>query len=490
MAIAGCAGLGGQGLLDEEVEAPNWRVGDTWVYERTGSTGESLIYERKVTAVFMHGPNLVYELKSGLRNHPLQDYHLYRTDDLRFVGSDAREGSTLLKRVSADEPIVFHYVFPLVPGQQIEREGMLQQRVTGHAQSDPVRVTATVEAPRGITLGERVYQVVPYEIRIRFEATPFMDEAVIRGHWAPSVGQSVLTILEEGGQTVRHELLYYERVEPEWGSPAYSLVSPLESRHLERGFEVRLSEQGWERYLFHVEEPARLGIDVTLPGQAAVRDRLDVVSLRPLGYTRAGIADQITDLATGGLFLHVSATGENGRLVHHHAAQGAGNDVVYLQPGQVYELIVSSNQGGVNVRIDHAGESQAFAPVEKGDVEVLSGEHQHVQGPMGPGPQSVHDAMDVRLENPHGERIEGLVYVVNHGTAGDPDVELEAHRGVYLAVDTWAWQDEKELYAYYFGYVPRDGFLLRTGFEYRATLALEGTVDYEMGVLLLRLLPP
>lgn len=486
--LSGCFGFGSFSQ-PVTVEAPDWHVGDTWVYARTGASGEELIYERKVNARFMHGANLVWELKSGLRSSAMQDYHLYRTDDLRFVGSDLRAGSELIKRVTAEEPLVYHYVFPLVEGAELEREGLLEQSVGSHEQSDPVTVKASVGEPRSLTLGERTYEVVPYELRIEFQSTPFEEEIVIQGNWAEAVGQSVLTIMDEGGERIRYELLYFEHQEPAPGAPAYDLVPPLSSRLLERGFEARLTKSGWERHLFHVEDPVRVGVSVTLPRGNQAEDRLDVVSMRPLGFTRAGIADQLTDVATGGLFLHVSASDEDGN-VEHHAAQGANNDRVFLQPGQVYELILASNEGDVHVRLDHTQENQALQPVERGRVEVLSGVHEHVQEVTDPGPQSVSEALDARIDNPDGERVEGIAFVVNHGGDDESLVEFESRRKVILSADNWAWEDEKELYAYYFGYVPRDGFRLRTGYEYQATMALQGMVDYEMGVLLLKLLPP
>ncbi len=486
-AISGCLGFGSF-AKPVSVEAPEWHVGDTWVYARTGASGEELIYERAVNARFMQDSSLVWELKSGLRSSPLQDYHLYRTDDLRFVGSDLREGSSLVKRVTAEEPLVYHYVFPLEEGKEVQSEGVLDQRVGTHEQQDPVKVRASVGEQRDLSLGERTYEVVPYEIRIEFQATPFEQEVVIRGNWAEEVGQSVLTIMDEGGERIRYELLYFEHAQPGSGSPAYDLLPPLSSRLLERGFDARLDQGGWQRYLFHVEDPVRVGVLVTVPRENDNGHRLDVVSMRPLGYTRAGVADQLTDLATGGLFLHVSASDPDGDVVQH-AAEGANNDHVVLQPGQVYELIVSSNRGDVQVRVDHTQETQAFSPVEAGKVEVLSGVHEHVQEVTEPGPQSVSESLDARIGNPHGERVEGIAYVVSHGGDDDTTVEFEGRRQVLLAADSWAWEDEKELYAYYFGYVPRDGFRLRTGYEYQATMALQATVDYEMGVLLLKLLP-
>lgn len=489
--MAGCLQGGGGAEDPHPVSAPKWQVGDKWVYARTGSATDGLIYEREVTGMFMHGSNLVYELQSGLRNHPLQDFHLYRTDDLRFVGSDLRDGSQLMKRVVAEDPIVFHYVFPLEPGRTVETEGVLQQRVTGHDQKDPVTVAATVDVPRDYTLGERVYTVYPYEIEILFQSTPFDEPVVLTGLWSHEVGQSVVTELTEGGETVRHELLYFERQEPKRGPPAYRLVPPLESVGLERGFDARLTDEGWQRFLFHVEDPVRVGVKVATgtnapPGQ----ERLDIVSLRPLGYSSAGIVDQLPDLATGGLFLHVTATDGDEESVHHHAAEGQGNDMVLLQPGQVYELILSSNAGDVTVRVEHGDEVQAMSPVERGEVEVLSEIHQEVTMLTDPGPQSLSDSLEVRLDNPSGERIEGIVYTINHGGSGESLGELEGQREVELTIDGWAWRDDEALYAYYFGYVPRDGFYLRTAYEYSATLALQGAVEYEMGVLLLKLLPP
>ena len=60
------------------------------------------------------------------------------------------------------------------------------------------------------------------------------------------------------------------------------------------------------------------------------------------------------------------------------------------------------------------------------------------------------------------------------GRAGEAIGELGAQRMVHLNLNGWPFIGDDALYAYYFGFVPPQGFQVQAGFEYRADLAVRG----------------
>lgn len=484
--FAGCTSAPEPG---DGLARPDWEVGDRWVYQLTSNAGQST-YVREVTSLFAKGAYQVFEVTEGVEGGPTQQYSFYTLDRLQFMGMEVRNGPELRTRLDPVSPLTFHYIFPLVPGRSVEESGQIRQESGVVTQLDTVEIEAHVAAQKSLTLGDRVYSVYPYEIRIRYTTTPFDEVAVIRGHWAPGVGQSVLTTVTEGEQERTYELVSFQRARPADGPPVYGLVDGLTSRVLTRGFDASLEGAGYTRHFFHVEAPTTVGVSFSQPGPHTREhiDRIDLVTIRPLGYARAGIATNAT-VTEPGMVFHMAATRAGGQPTIFHSPPDARLDQVHLTPGQVYELVVASNTGPVRAEIGLGPESQHLRPVETGRAQVLAVQHERVQDDLEPGPQNVRDRLETLVAVSEETRIEGIVFGIDHGDPSDP-LELEASRQITYSVDSFALTDPSALYGFFVGYQPRDPFAVSAGFSYRADLALQPRVDYELGAFLLRLVPP
>lgn len=465
-----------------------WRVGDTWTYLRTHDGGQPFIYTREVTGLFNKDGYEVFELTEGMNGHTIRQRSLYTVDDLRFFGFEVRDGDAPRQHLAPTRPIPFHYVFPLEPGTRHVFEGVVEQTAGDHRQTERVRVTATVHDATSLVLGQRVYTVWPYEMRIDWLDTPFDDGAIIRGHWAPTVGQSVLTEVAQGGQTTRYEIVSFQRRSPVPGPPAYTLTDGLRSEALDRGFLARIDGPGHARWLLHVETPTTIGLRFEPPtGTSDGRHRFDLVSLRPLGATGAWVFRDPTALSGHGFAFHMWA-GEAGRPGYEfHSPAGTGERPVTLQPGQVYELVVASNHGGTQANLRVGEETRERAPAQTGSVDILRIAHRRVTEETGPGPQLVRDHETHLVALPEGERIEGLVFALNHGGEETAVAETSGRRSVSFGVHDLLIEDPGSVFGVYMSHPARSAFELSVGYEYRADLALQGAVDYELGVFLMRL---
>lgn len=484
--LAGCMGGTEE---DEGLGRADWQVGDRWVFLRSGESFES-VYVREVTSLYQKGGQQVFELQEGIQGHRIQQYGLYTVGRLQFMGMEVRDGGDLRTRLDPLEPLRFHYVFPMVPGDVIKESGRIRQTSGELEQLDTVEIEARVDPVTPLEMGDRVYQVYPYEIRIRYTTTPFDDVAVIRGHWSPGVGQSVLTTITESGSTLTYELLSFSRDRPVDGAPVYGLAGDLKSRALTRGFDASIAHPGYTRHLFHVEGPTTVGVSFSTPTGPvrAHTDRIDFAAIRPLGYARAGIAGNITEVTEPGVAMHLAAARAGDPAVVLHSPSDAQLKQIRLEPGQVYELLVASNTGPVRAEVHLGSESQRLQPVEEGRAQALAVRHERVQRTLDPGPQSVDEHVEAIVAVSEDSKIEGVVYAVDHGS-GDI-VDLEADRRVSYTVDGHDFQDPDAVYGFYLGYRAREPFTVAAGFAYRAELTVQATVDYELGVFLLRLLPP
>ncbi|MBW3581949.1 MAG: hypothetical protein KY455_02515 [Euryarchaeota archaeon] len=484
--LSGCTSEGLPG--ERAVTDHTWRAGDTWTYLRTHDDGPPFIYTREVTGLFNKDGYEVFELTEGMSGHTIRQRSLYTVDDLRFFGFEVRDGDEPRQTLAPTRPIPFHYVFPLEPGTAQTFEGIVEQSAGDHRQSERVHVTATVKTATKQVLGERVYTVWPYEMRIDWLDTPFDDGATIRGHWAPTVGQSVLTEVEQGGQTTRYEIVSFQRRLPVAGPPAYALTEGLRSQALDRGFLARIDGPGYARWLLHVEVPTTVGVRFDHPtAPSDGRHRFDLVSLRPLGATGAWVFRDPTALSGHGFAFHMWA-GEAGKPGHEfHSPAGAGERPVTLQPGQVYELVVASNHGGTQANLRVGDEARDRAPAQTGSVDILRIAHRRVTEETSPGPQLVRDHETHLVSLPEGERIEGLVFALNHGGEEATVAETAGRRTVSFGVHDLLIEDPGSVYGVYMSHPARSAFEVSVGYEYRADLALQGAVDYELGVFLMRL---
>lgn len=487
--VSGCFS---EDLPEERPTSPGWEVGDRWVYLRSGGNATG-IYTREVTGLFDKRGHEVFEMTEGLRGTPYRQYSLYTVDRLRFMGMEMREGSDLRTRMDPEAPLLFHYVFPLNPGETLEQSGRIHQTAGSVQQVDKVEIQTRVDAPTDLALGERIYRVFPYEVRIRYTTTPFDDVAIIRGHWSPGIGQSVLTTVHEGGDIRTYELLSFTRQRPVDGGPAYRLAEGLASQPLERGFDATLERAGYARYLFHVETPTtvRMEFSLTAEHDRVDRERVDMVALRPLGHAASGVSRDIADVADPGVVLHMAAGRvKEAPLVFHTPGDG-DLEQVRLHPGQVYEMIVASNIGPVSAVLTLGSERQAMDPVERGRLEVLSVDHRRVYETRDtPGPQNVRDSVRSIVSVPEGARIDGIVYAINRDGSERAIGEVEAQRRISYGIDGVGYTDEDSLYGFFMGYRPRGPFTAEAAFEYRAEFAVRGVVHYEVGALLVRLVPP
>lgn len=491
VALAGCFS---EDLSDTAApERADWRVGDRWTYARSHDGGPEFLYVREVVGLYNLKGHEVFEVRQGIEGHPVHQLARYTVGKLGFMGFEVREGGEARQSLVPDGPVPFHYVFPLTPGSEQVSEARLRQTVTDHTQEDHIRTTATVGAPERLTLDERVYTVFPYAVRIEFLDTPFPDDdARIVGHWSPQVGQSVLTEVHQGGAVTEYRLVAFERDRPVDGPPAYDLVKGLETFRLARGFTATLDEAGHARWLFHVDTPTRVTMRYDPPATESELGHADydMVSLRPLGATGAWLARNSDALDRTGVVSHMAATTEVGsRFVFHTGTDTEGRATVRLLPGQVYELVVASDDPGLRVEIVHGDETQARAPVETGRVVPIAVAHERVTHTTRPGPQQIRDDVTVHLSLADDERFEGLVFASNHDDGSAALGEVGASRSVSVTDQGFGVHDDEGAYALFLDHGAREALELRTSFEYRADAAVRGSVDYELGVFLLKFLP-
>lgn len=468
---------------------PEWDHGDQWTYLRHTGDAPPSVYAREVTGLFSHDEHEVYEITEGVIGSPVVQHNLYTVGRLLYAGGEVRQAGEVVRTNDATQPVPFHYLFPL-DGTSRSFSTTIRQVVGSAEQLDSVEILARSGAASTRTIGDRVYQGWPYEIEIRYTTTPLDDVALVRGFWSSDVDQAVELVIEEAAQTIRYELLSFQRAQPQPGPPAYRLVRGLSSFALDQGFDAELDGTGYVRYLFHVETRTEARIQFFFPplADAPGAMRLDLATLRPLGYTRAGIADSLDQIAEPGVVLHVAAARPGQQGITIHAPPGDGPTPVVLQPGQVYELLLATNRGGMSAQVRVGSEVTSRAASDGGSAEVVSVQHRRVSATTSPGPQNVRDSVTAAIALPPDARVEGLVYAVDHGTA-DALGEVGSFRRVLFRVDANPLHASGALYGFYHAYPTTHAFEVEAGFEYHADAALQGGYDYELGALLMRLGP-